>query len=190
MSLQSHCIFLTYGVIKNRIHYFPLCPRIRLDIISTDFVLGKLLNTTNAVRFSMAMFSWQPLLRILICRFIYSARLRSKLNGKKKQPHSPQKSFTDHRRREWSCFSPEKGVIITFPIFVRMAFLNEQQTFMAGQPGMSPIKITANGIELPLGEAEMKIFKRSALCGFAACSHVPFSRSSLRSPYTESLLTG
>ena len=68
---------------KNRIHYFPLCPRIRLDIKSTDFVLGKLLNTTNAVRSSMAMFSWQPLLRILICRFLYSARLRSKLNGKK-----------------------------------------------------------------------------------------------------------
>ena len=43
-----------------------------------------------------------------------------------------------------------------------MAFLNVQQTFTAGQPGMSPIKITANGIELPLGEAEMKIFKRSA----------------------------
>ena len=49
---------------------------------------------------------------------------------------------------------------------------------------------SANGIELPLGEAEMKIFKRSALRGFAACSHVPFSRSSLRSPYMESLLAG
>ena len=31
----------------------------------------------------MAMISRQPLLRILICRFIYSARLRSKLKGKK-----------------------------------------------------------------------------------------------------------
>ena len=79
---KATAFFLTYGVIKNRIHYFPLCSRIRLDTISTDFVLGKLLNTTNAVRFSMTMFSWQPLLRILICRFIYSARLRSKLNGK------------------------------------------------------------------------------------------------------------
>ena len=126
---------------KNRIHYFPHCPRIRLDIKSTDFVFGKLLNPTNAVTFSMALFSWQPLLRILICRFIYSARLRSKLNGKKIQPYNPQKSFTDHRRREWSCFSPEKGVIITLPISVRM-FLNVQQTFTAGQPGMSSIKIT------------------------------------------------
>ena len=33
---QSHL-----GVIKNRIRYFPLCPRIRLDIKSTDFVVGK-----------------------------------------------------------------------------------------------------------------------------------------------------
>ena len=35
---------------------------------------------------------------------------------------------------------------------------------------------SGNGIELPLGEAEMKI---SALRSFAACSHVPFSRGSL-----------
>ena len=49
---------------------------------------------------------------------------------------------------------------------------------------------SAHGIKLPLGEAEMKIFKRSALRGFAACSHVPFSRSSSRSPYMESLLAG
>ena len=49
---------------------------------------------------------------------------------------------------------------------------------------------SAHGIKLPLGEAEMKNFKRSALRGFAACSHVPFSRSSLRSPYMESLLAG
>ena len=49
---------------------------------------------------------------------------------------------------------------------------------------------SANGIELPLGEAKMKIFKRSVLRGFAACSRVPFSRGLLRSPYTESLLAG
>ena len=61
---------------------------------------------------------------------------------KKIQPHSPQKSFTDHRRREWSRLSPEKGVIITFPISVSIVFLNVQQTFTAGQPGMSSIKIT------------------------------------------------
>ena len=34
---------------------------------------------------------------------------------------------------------------------------------------------STNGIELPLGEEEMEIFKRSALRGFAACSRVPFS---------------
>ena len=61
---KATAFFLTYSVIKNRIRYFPLCPRIRLDIISTNFVVDKLLNTTNAVRFSVAMFSWQPLLRI------------------------------------------------------------------------------------------------------------------------------
>ena len=128
---------------KNRIHYFPLCPHILLDIKSADFILGKLLNKANVVRFSMAMFSWQPLLRILICRFLYSARLRSKLNGKK-YSHilGPQKSFTDHRRREWSCFSPANGGIITLPISVGMAFFNVQQTFTAGRPGMSSIKIT------------------------------------------------
>ena len=49
---------------------------------------------------------------------------------------------------------------------------------------------SANGIELLLGEAEMKISKRSPLRGFAACSRVPFSRGSLRSPYMESLLAG
>ena len=38
----------------------------------------------------------------------------------------------------------------------------------------------ANGIELRLGEAEMKIFKRSALRGFAAYSRVPFSRHTSR----------
>ena len=45
--------------------------------------VAKLLNITNAVRFSIVMFSWLPLLNLLISRFIYSARLRSKLNGKK-----------------------------------------------------------------------------------------------------------
>ena len=49
---------------------------------------------------------------------------------------------------------------------------------------------SANGIELPLGEAKLKIFKRSVLRGFAACSRVPFSRGLLRSPYMESLLAG
>ena len=49
---------------------------------------------------------------------------------------------------------------------------------------------SANGIELPLSEAEMKIFKRSALRSFAACSRVPFSRGSLCSQYMESLLEG
>ena len=35
------------------------------------------------MRVSTVMFSWQPLLNFLICWFIYSVRLRSKLNGKK-----------------------------------------------------------------------------------------------------------
>ena len=35
------------------------------------------------MRVSTIMFSWQPLLNFLICWFIYSVRLRSKLNGKK-----------------------------------------------------------------------------------------------------------
>ena len=90
----------------------------------------------------MAMFSWHPLLRILIYRFIYSARLRSKLKGKKyshivlrnRSPITEGESDHVSRRR--------KEVIITFPIFVRKAFLNVQQTFTAGQPGMSSIKIT------------------------------------------------
>ena len=55
---------------------------------------------------------------------------------------------------------------------------------------LTVLHFSANGIELTLGEAEMKIFKRSALRGFAACSRVPFSRGSLRSPYMESLLAG
>ena len=90
----------------------------------SDFVEGGLLNTIIAVRFSIiVMFSWQPHPTSLISRFIYSAGLRSKLNGqkkkkkkKKKQPHSPQKSFTDHRKRDRSCSAREKEVIMIFPI--------------------------------------------------------------------------
>ena len=43
---------------------------------------------------------------------------------------------------------------------------------------------SANGMEFSLGEEEMKIFKRSALRGFAAHSRVSFS------PYMKSLLAG
>ena len=49
----------------------------------SDFVEGELLNTIIAVKFSIVMFSWQPQPSPLISRFIYSAGLRSKLNGKK-----------------------------------------------------------------------------------------------------------
>ena len=42
---------------------------------------------------------------------------------------------------------------------------------------------SANGIELPLGEPEMKVFERFALRGFAACSHVPISRHTWRACY-------
>ena len=55
---------------------------------------------------------------------------------------------------------------------------------------LTVLHFSAKGIELALGKAEMKIFKRSALRGFAVCSRVPFSRGSLRSPYMESLLAG
>ena len=100
----------------------------------------------------------------------------------KVQPYSLQKSFTDHRRREWSCFSPKKGVIITFPISVSMAFLNVQQTFTAGQPGICHQSKLLEGATFfsQWYWAEKKIFKRSALRGLAACSCVPFSRGSLR----------
>ena len=42
------------------------------------------------------------------------------------QPYGPQKSITDHRRRERSCSSPERGVhvIIMFPFSVSIVFLN------------------------------------------------------------------
>ena len=49
---------------------------------------------------------------------------------------------------------------------------------------------SANGIEFPLGEAEMNIFKRSALRGFADYLRVSFSRGSLRYPYMKSMLAG
>ena len=140
------------------ISYFPLCqnnvvfitavvyffsweidlPCIHLDIESTDFVVGKLLNTTNVVRFSIITFYWQPLPSLLIC-FLWP-RLRSKLDGKKLQPHSPPKWFIDHRRRERPCSLPDEGVII-FPISGSIVFLNVWQTFMVGQPRISSIKI-------------------------------------------------
>jgi len=58
-------------------------PRIHLDMKSTAFVVGTLLNTTNTERFSIIMFSWQPLFSLLICQLKNSAVLRSKVNGKK-----------------------------------------------------------------------------------------------------------
>ena len=74
-----------------------------LDMKSTDFIVGKFLDTTNAVRLSILMFSWQPLLSLLIFQFIYSARLRSKLNGKKYSHIVLRNSSrTDRKRREQS----------------------------------------------------------------------------------------
>ena len=49
----------------------------------SDFVEGELLNTIIAVKFSIVMYSWQPHSSPLISQFIYSAGLRSRLNGKK-----------------------------------------------------------------------------------------------------------
>ena len=94
-----------FSVIKNRIRYFPLCQKKKKRFIyhcsglllflrrsifySSAWLWNQLIsfwetfNTTNAMRVSTAMFSWQPLLNFLICWFIYSVRLRSKLNGKK-----------------------------------------------------------------------------------------------------------
>ena len=61
----------------------------------SDFVEGELLNTIIAVRFSIiVMFSWQPHPTPLISRFIYSAGLRSKLNGKKKTKTKTKKTAT------------------------------------------------------------------------------------------------
>ena len=52
-------------------------PRIRLNTCmkSTDFVVRKLLNTTNAVRLNIVMFSWHPLLSLLIFRFFNTRAL-------------------------------------------------------------------------------------------------------------------
>ena len=74
-----------------------------LDMKSTDFIVGKFLDTTNAVTLSILMFSWRPLLSLLIFQFIYSARVRSKLNGKK-YSHIVLRncSCTDRKRREQS----------------------------------------------------------------------------------------
>ena len=69
----------------------------------SDFVEGELLNTIIAVRFSIiVMFSWQPHPTPLISRFIYSAGLRSKLNGKKtnKKKTATQSSEIVHRSQK------------------------------------------------------------------------------------------
>ena len=52
-------------------------PRIRLNTCmkSTDFVVRKLLNITNAVRLNIVMFSWHPLLSLLIFRFFNTRAL-------------------------------------------------------------------------------------------------------------------
>ena len=91
------------------------------------------------------MLSWQPVLSLVICQFMCSVGLRSKLNSKKKQPHSPQKSFTDHRRRD--------RVIIIFPISVNIVFLNERQAFMAGQPQHGVFVYPTRWAHLELTEA-------------------------------------
>ena len=103
LQLHSCCICLNFGFIKNSICYFSLwrkkclfitamvlvflediyLPCIHLDMKSTAFVVGTLLNTTNTERFRIPMFSWQPLFSLLICQLMYSAGLRSKLNDKK-----------------------------------------------------------------------------------------------------------
>ena len=103
LQLHSCCICLNFGFIKNSICYFSLwrkkclfitamvlvflediyLPCIHLDMKSTAFVVGTLLNTTNTARFSIVMFSWQILFSLLIHGLIYSRGLRSKLNGKK-----------------------------------------------------------------------------------------------------------
>lgn len=131
-------------VIKNHIRYFPLYPKkcsihlphILMEIKSTDFILRTLLITTNAVRFSIIMFSWQPLLSLLIFQFIYSARLKSKLNSKK-YSHIVLRNCSPITEGDRSCSSPEKGVIIIFPIPLSIVFLNVhvRQTFMVGQQG-------------------------------------------------------
>ena len=67
-----HCVKNTY-LFTTTVVFFLLeesyLLRIRLDMKSNDFVCGEILNTTNAVRSSVVMFSRQPFLSLKICRF-------------------------------------------------------------------------------------------------------------------------
>ena len=111
-----------------------------------------------------------------------SAGLRSKLNHgkkkKKKQPHSPQKSFTDHSRAEWAIidnipyFHKHRVSKWTASIYGRSARNGINQNYYAS--------FLANGISLCLGEAEMKLSKRHCcklsfpLSSWTACKQVIF----------------
>ena len=64
-------------------------------------------------------------------------RVEIQTEGWKIQLHSPQKLLTNHRRRGQFCSSPQKGIIIIFLISISIV----RQAFIAGQPGMSSIKI-------------------------------------------------
>ena len=102
------------------------------------------------------------------------------------QPHSPQKSFTDHSRRNRSFSSPEKRVITIFQISVSSVFKKYCKNLWRVSKECHQSKLisarhfSSNGILLHLGKAEMKIYKR------------PFnsrvlSRTPLRLPWMESL---
>ena len=66
----------------------------------SDFVEGELLNTIIAVRFSIVMYSWQPHSSPLISQFIYSAGLRSKLNGKNTATHAQGSEIVHRSQKE------------------------------------------------------------------------------------------
>ena len=82
-------------------------PHIHLDMKSTDFIVRKLLNTTNAVRFCIVMFSWQPFLSLLICQFIFSQQVEIQTEQCTKyshtvlnRNHSPMNDLVPCRRKE------------------------------------------------------------------------------------------
>ena len=80
------------------------------------------------------------LLGLLIFQFKYSARLKSKLKGKI-YSHIVLRNCSPITEGDRSCSLPEIAVIIIFLISISIVFLSVWQTFMAGQPGMSTIKV-------------------------------------------------
>ena len=122
------------------------------------------------LRFSMAMFSWQPLPRILICRFIYSARLRSRLKGKK-YSHIVLRNRSPITEERVIMFPDGERSNHKFPNFLTHGGSARN---VINQNYLTVRHFSANGIELPLGEAEMKILRDPP---YAALPLAPVYRS-------------